>query len=74
METGQSLSPSLPSRSSALSQRSEALTTGSSTQREGSTLRLSSSEEVDVEIVDETADSPPQSPQYEELMEVIIVR
>ncbi len=34
----------------------------------GSTLHLSSSEEVDVESIEE--DSPPQSPQYEEMLEV----
>ncbi len=38
-------------------------------QGEGSPLRLSSSEEVDVVSIDE--DLPPQSPQYEELLEVV---
>lgn len=33
-------------------------------------LWLSSSKEVDVETVDETMDSPPQSVHYEELVEV----
>ncbi|KAL0201659.1 hypothetical protein M9458_004846, partial [Cirrhinus mrigala] len=58
METGDPLSPSSPSRSVARSAGSEAR----------STFHLSSSEEVDVESVDEAS---PQSPQYEELLEMV---
>lgn len=69
METGESLSPSTSARSGAQSLESEARSAVPSTQGEGSTLRLSSSEEVDVESVDR--DSPPHSPRYEELLEVV---
>ena len=70
METGQSLSPSTSARSGTQSLESEARSAVPSTQGEGSTLRLSSSEEeVDVESLDR--DSPPHSPQYEELLEVV---
>lgn len=52
-ETGQSLSSSSTARSSAPSRGLEARTVGSSTTREGSILRVSSSEEVDVKDVEE---------------------
>ncbi|KAL0148085.1 hypothetical protein M9458_056625, partial [Cirrhinus mrigala] len=61
METGDPLSPSSPSRSAAHSMGSEARSAVSSPRGTGSTLHLSSSEEVDVE----------SSPQYEELLEVV---
>ena len=48
---------------------SEARSSVSSPQGEESTLHLFSSEEVDVETV--AGDSPPLSPQYEELLEVV---
>ncbi len=64
METGESLSSSSPARSTAHSLGSEAR----SAQGAGSALLLSSSEEVDAESVE---NSPPQSPQYEELLEVV---
>ncbi|KAL0157243.1 hypothetical protein M9458_048489, partial [Cirrhinus mrigala] len=69
METGDPLSPSSPSRSAARSMGSEAHSAVSSPQGTGSTLHLSSSEEVDVENVDEV--SAPQSPQYKEMLEVV---
>ncbi|KAI2654668.1 enzymatic polyprotein [Labeo rohita] len=69
METGDPLSPSSPSRSAARSVGSEARSAVSFPRGMGSTLHLSSSEEVDVESVDEV--SAPQSPQYEELLEVV---
>ncbi len=53
MKTGESPSSSFPIRSSARSLGSEARPVVSSPRREGSMLRLSSSEEVDVEDVDE---------------------
>ncbi len=67
METGESLSSSSPARSTARSLGSEARSAVSSPRGVGSALLLSTSEEVDVESVD----SPPQSPQYEELLEVV---
>ena len=67
METGPSLSPSSPSRSSVPSLGSEARSAVSSPRGADSALHLSSSEEVDVESVD----PEPQSPQYEELLEVV---
>ncbi|MCI4395880.1 hypothetical protein PGIGA_G00197280 [Pangasianodon gigas] len=70
METGESLSPSSPTRSIVCSLGSEARSVVSSPRGVGSALRLSSSEEVDVEGAD--YDSPPQSPQYEELLEVVL--
>ncbi len=68
METGESLSSSSPARSTAHSRGSEARSAVSSAQGVGSALLLSSSEEVDVESVEY---SPLQSPQYEELLEVV---
>ncbi len=50
---GEPLSSSSPIRSSARSLGSEARPAVSSPQREGSMLRLSSSEEVDVKDIDE---------------------
>lgn len=67
LETGESLSSSLTSRSSAPSQGSEASPVVSFPRGEGLLLRLSSSEKVNVEGVDES----PQSTQYEKLVEVI---
>ncbi len=69
METGGSLSLSSPARSIALSLGSEARSAVSSPQRAGSALRLSPSEEEDVESADY---SPIESPQYEELLEAVI--
>ncbi|KAI2647410.1 Transposon Ty3-G Gag-Pol polyprotein [Labeo rohita] len=69
METGDPLSPSLPGRSDAHSEGSEARTAVTSPQGAGSSLLLSSSEEVDVESAIE--EPLPQSPQYEELLEVV---
>ncbi len=66
METGESLSSSSPARSTARSLGSEARSGGLFPP--GSALLLSSSEEVDVESVEYSA---PQSPQYEELLEVV---
>ncbi len=68
METGGSLSLSSPVRSIAHSLGSEARSAVSSPQRAGSALHLSPSEEEDVESTDY---SPIQSPQYEELLEVV---
>ncbi len=68
METGGSLSLSSPARSIARSLGSEARSAVSSPQRAGSALHLSPSEEEDVESADY---SPIQSPQYEELLEVV---
>ncbi len=51
MKTGESLSSSSPIRSSARSLGSEACPAVSTPQREGSTLRLSSSEEVNVKDI-----------------------
>ncbi|MCI4377585.1 hypothetical protein PGIGA_G00205140 [Pangasianodon gigas] len=67
METGPSLSPSSPSRSTVPSLGSEARSAVSSPRGTDSALHLSSSEEVDVESVD----PEPQSPQYGELLEVV---
>ncbi|KAL0148327.1 hypothetical protein M9458_056389 [Cirrhinus mrigala] len=69
METGDPLSPASPTRSAARSQGSEGRSAVSSPRGTGSTLHLSSSEEVDVESVDEV--SAPLFPQYEELLEVV---
>ncbi len=52
-KTGEPLSSFFPIRSSTRSLESEACFAVSSLKREGSTLRLSSSEEVDVKDVDE---------------------
>ncbi|KAI2644503.1 Spindle and kinetochore-associated protein 1 [Labeo rohita] len=68
METGNPLSPSSPSRSAARSVGSEARSAATSTQGAGSSLLLSSSGEGDLESVTEPL---PQSPQYEELLEVV---
>ncbi|KAL0159530.1 hypothetical protein M9458_043255, partial [Cirrhinus mrigala] len=68
METGDPLSPSSPSRSVARSVGSEARSAATSSQGTGSSLLVSSSGEGDLENVTE---SLPQSPQYEELLEVV---
>ncbi|KAL0151133.1 hypothetical protein M9458_053646 [Cirrhinus mrigala] len=67
METGDPLSPASPSRSVARSAGTEARSAVSSPRGTSSTLRLSSSEEADIESVEET----PQSEQYEEQLEVV---
>ncbi|KAL0175974.1 hypothetical protein M9458_028304, partial [Cirrhinus mrigala] len=69
METGDPLSSSLPGRSDARSEGSEARITATSSQGTGSSLHLSSSEEGDLESAVE--EPLPQSPQYEELLEVV---
>ncbi|KAL0173082.1 hypothetical protein M9458_033393, partial [Cirrhinus mrigala] len=69
METGDPLSPSLPGRSDARSEGSEARTAATSSQGAGSSLLLSSSEDVDLESAIE--EPLPQSLQYEELLEVV---
>ncbi|KAL0183550.1 hypothetical protein M9458_019246, partial [Cirrhinus mrigala] len=66
METGVPLSSASPGRSAARSAASEARTAVSSPRGSGSTVRLSSSEGGEVEIVD-----TPQSVQFEELLEVV---
>ncbi len=68
-EMGQSLFSSSPARSNVPSRGSKARSAVSSLLGEGSTRHLSSSEEVDVEDVEEgkTVDSI----QYEELLEVV---
>ncbi len=68
METGKFLSSSLPARSTARSLGSEDRSAVSSPRGVGLVLHLSSSKEVDVESVKY---SPPQSPKYEELLEVV---
>ncbi|KAI2644897.1 Transposon Ty3-G Gag-Pol polyprotein [Labeo rohita] len=68
VETGDPLSPTSPSRSAARSVGSEARSAATSTQGAGSSLLLSSSGEGDLESVSEPL---PQSPQYEELLEVV---
>ncbi len=70
METGGSLSLSSPARSTACSLGSEAHSAVSSPQRAGSVFHLSPSEEEDVESTPHSH-SPVQSPQYEELLEVV---
>ncbi len=67
METGESLSPSTASRSSARSGRACSEKKAASSRGAGSTLDQSSFEEEEMESVDE----PPQSLQYEELLEVV---
>ncbi len=67
METGESLSPSTASRSSARSGRARSEKKAASSRGTGSTLDQSSFEEEEMESVDE----PPQSLQYEELLEVV---
>ncbi|KAI2654754.1 Transposon Ty3-G Gag-Pol polyprotein [Labeo rohita] len=67
METGEPLSLSSHGRSGARSQGSEARSAATSPQGTASTLRISSSEEVESECVEVA----PQSPQYEELLEVV---
>ncbi len=67
METGESLSPSTASRSSARSGRARSERRTASSRGAGSTLDHSSSEEEETVSVDE----PPQSLQYEELLEVV---
>lgn len=59
--------------SSAFSQVSEACSAVSSAPSEGSVLQLTSSEEVDVLSIKarEFEDSPPHSPAFEELLEVV---
>ncbi|KAL0152747.1 hypothetical protein M9458_052470 [Cirrhinus mrigala] len=61
------LSPSSPTRSTARSLGSEACSAVSSPWGTGSTLCIPSSEEVDIESIDEV----PQTLQYEELLEVV---
>ncbi len=68
MEIAEFLSSSSSARSTAHSLGLEAHSAVSSTWGSGSALLLSSSEEVDVESVE---DSLPQSPQYEELLEIV---
>ncbi|KAL0159594.1 hypothetical protein M9458_043319, partial [Cirrhinus mrigala] len=68
METGIPLSPASPARSPARPLGAEARAADSSPRGTGSTLPISSSEEVDVGSVEEVA---PQFPQYEELLEVV---
>ncbi len=65
---GGSLSLSSPARSTARSLGSETRSAISSPQRAGSALHLYPSEEEDVESAHY---SPIQSPQYEELLEVV---
>ncbi len=67
METGESLSPSTASRSSARSGRARSERRAASSRGAGLTLDHSSSEEEETVSVDE----PPQSLQYEELLEVV---
>ncbi len=67
METGESLSLSTASRSSARSGRARSERKAASSRGTGSTLDQSSFEEEEMESVDE----PPQSLQYEELLEVV---
>ncbi len=69
-ETSESLSPSSPVRSHDRSPRSEARPAVTSPRAAASALLMSSSEEVDTGNVEHFA--PPLSPQYEELVEVII--
>ncbi|KAL0193306.1 hypothetical protein M9458_011602, partial [Cirrhinus mrigala] len=69
METGDPLSSSLPGRSDARSEGSEARIAATSSQGTGSSLHLSSSEEGDLESAVE--EPLPQSPQYEEILEVV---
>ncbi|KAL0147310.1 hypothetical protein M9458_057385 [Cirrhinus mrigala] len=68
METGIPLSPASPARSPARPLGVEARAADSSPRGTGSTLPISSSEEVDVGSVEDVA---PQFPQYEELLEVV---
>ena len=68
LSRGESLSSSSPARSSVRSLGSKARFGATSPREADAALRLSASEEVDEESVDE---SPCQSPQYEELLEVI---
>ncbi len=67
METGESLSPSTASRSSARSGRARSERKAASSRGAGSTLDQSSFEEEEMVSIDE----PPQSLQYEELLEVV---
>ncbi|KAL0149575.1 hypothetical protein M9458_055102 [Cirrhinus mrigala] len=69
METGDPLSPFSPDRSMARSAGSEARSAATSPHGTGSSLHLSSSEEVDLEST--TEEPLPQSLQYEELLEVV---
>ncbi|KAL0203138.1 hypothetical protein M9458_001156, partial [Cirrhinus mrigala] len=69
METGNPLSPASPARSPARPLGVEARAADSSPRGTGSTLPISSSEEVDVESVEDV--QAPQFPQYEELLEVV---
>ncbi|KAI2665226.1 Exocyst complex protein exo70 [Labeo rohita] len=69
METGEPLSPSSPARSTDRSVGSEARSAATSPHGTGSSIHLSSSEEVDVKS---PVEEPfPQSLQYEELLEVV---
>ncbi|KAL0161370.1 hypothetical protein M9458_045095, partial [Cirrhinus mrigala] len=69
METGNPLSPASPARSPACPLGAEARAADSSPRGTGSTLPISSSEEVDVESVEDV--QAPVFPQYEELLEVV---
>ncbi|KAL0186202.1 hypothetical protein M9458_017872, partial [Cirrhinus mrigala] len=69
METGIPLSPASPARSPARPLGAEARAADSSPRGTGSTLPISSSEEVDVGSVEDVL--APQFPQYEELLEVV---
>ncbi len=68
LETSVSLSPSSPIRSYSCSPRLEARAADTSPRAAGSALLISSSEEIDVQSVD---DVPSLSPQYEELVDVV---
>ncbi|KAL1264210.1 hypothetical protein QQF64_004565 [Cirrhinus molitorella] len=68
METGDPLSPSSPVISVARSLGSEAGSAATSLRETGSAFQLSPSEEEDEEVAAE--DPLPQSPRYEELLEV----
>ncbi|KAI2652819.1 Transposon Ty3-G Gag-Pol polyprotein [Labeo rohita] len=72
METGNPLSPASPARSPARSLGAEARAADSSPRGTGSTLPISSSEEVDVESVGDV--QAPSFPQYEELLLEVVTR
>lgn len=73
LQKGMALSVPLPSRASACSQGLEARSAVSSLWSESMLLCFSSSEEVDVESIDqeEAGDSSSQSIQYKEMYEVV---
>ncbi len=68
METGESLSPSPPIRFGGRSRGSEARSAVTSPRGTDSALHLSSSEEGEC---DSAEAPPPQSPQYEDMLEVM---